>query len=118
MPREAERRLITHQGLREVSAAVVNCGQRANGREVFGCASQHALELGFRRVEVVDFDEGTSEGYARGEITWMSCEPRAARGDRLVKFPSPTILLRELRERLRRRILLDPASKLFNTRIL
>jgi hypothetical protein len=48
----------------------------------------------------------------------MNGEPRTARGYRIVIAARSTILFAELSKRNRRRILLDPASKILNPRVI
>ena len=47
----------------------------------------------------------------------MVLEAGAADAHRLLKVAGPAMLLSELRKRNRRRILLNPASKVFNPRV-
>ena len=51
------------------------------------------------------------------QIAWMDGEAGAAHLDRLGVLPGAAVLLGELRECNRRRVLLDPASEVLNTRI-
>src|SRR5687768_10132770 len=116
--RQPERGLIEPQRLIKLSETVMNFREAANCRQVFRGASENYCELGACTLEVVDFDEGTPERHAGGQITGMNRKPGAARCDRLLIIARSPIFLGKLRKRNRRRILLDPASKLLDPRVL
>ena len=101
----------------EVAAAVQRLAERAPRREILRRAAQHLFELALRFVEVVQFEEGAAEGDAGREVSGMTGEAGAADVHRFLQLPCPAALFGELRESDRRRILLDPASKVFNPRI-
>ena len=61
----------------------------ANRREIFGGALQHVFELQSGRVELVDFDQRPPKRHARGQITWMDCQPAPADGDGVLVVPGP-----------------------------
>ena len=96
---------------------MVNLGDAADGRQVFRRGSEDVFQLGVRRVEVVHLEQRAPERDAGGQIAGMDREARAAGLDRLFVAASAPVLFGELRKRNRRRVLLDPASKLFNARI-
>jgi hypothetical protein len=96
----------------------MNFRETANRRQVFRSASEHHGELAPCTLEVVDLDEGTPESHAGRQITGMNRKAGAARCDRLLITARSPIFLGKLRKRNRRRILLDPASKLLDPRVL
>ena len=96
---------------------MVDFGEAADGGEVFRRALEHQLELALRVVELVQLDERAAERDARGEIPGMQPEAGAADVDRFLVLPGAAAFFGELRKRNRRRILLDPASKVFNARV-
>ena len=63
---------------------------------------------------MIDLDEGAPERDARGEVAGVNLEARAADIDRFPELPGPPELFGELRKRDRRRVLLNPASKVLN----
>ena len=95
----------------------MNSSEAANGGKVFGCALDHHLEFTPGVGVVSELDERPAQGDACRQIARMNGESGAADADGFCVLPCPPVLLRELRERDRRRILLDPASKVFNPRI-
>jgi len=91
--------------------------ETANGGEVFGSVLEDVFELALRFFELIQFEERASECDACGQITRVNRETGAARLDRFFELASPPELLSELRKRNRRRILLDPASKVVDALI-
>ena len=92
-------------------------GEAADGGEIFGRALEDELELGLRFVERAELDQRAAQRDAGREIAGMNREPGAADLDRFFVLPGAPAFFRELRESDRRRILLDPASKVVNARL-
>src|SRR5471032_438884 len=92
---------------------MMDFGERADGREIFGCALEDVLELDEAGVEVVQLEQRAAERDARGQIGGMELEAGTADVDRFLVEAGAAAFLGELREGDRRRILLDPASKIF-----
>ena len=78
-------------------------------------SAQHELELGLRVVERVELDERPAQRHAGREISRVEIEAGAADVDRFVEPARAPAFLGQLRERNRRRVFLDPASKVVNT---
>ena len=115
VPRQRERRFVKHERLGELPTAMVNLRHAADGRQVLGRVFEHVFQLGLRRVEIVHLEQRATQRHAGGEIPWMDGKPGSAGCDRVFVAASPPVLFGELRKRNRRRVLLDPASKFFNT---
>ena len=90
----------------------------ADRRKVLGRALEHNAQLLERVVGLVQLDERASERDASGEIAGMNGEAGAAHLDRFFVAAGAPAFFGELRKRNRRRILLDPASKIVNPLIL
>ena len=115
--RQRERAFVETERRTQLAAPMVDLGDPADRREVFGCAFEDVFELGLRRVELVHLEQRSPERHTRGEITRMDREPRAACGDRVFVVPGPPELFGKLSKSNRRRVLLDPASKLLDAGI-
>jgi hypothetical protein len=102
---------------RKRAAAVVDFGEAADRRQVFGSALQDLFELGECAVEIVQLNQRSPERHARGEITGVKLEARMADVDRLLKISGAAALLRQLREGDRRRVLLNPAPEILDAAV-
>ncbi len=112
--RERQRRAVLRERRGKLAAAMMNFGDAADGCEIFGCALEDRRELGQRLVELVQLDQRTAEGDAGREIRRVYREAGATDVNRFLVLPRPPAFFGELREGDRRRILLDPASKIFD----
>jgi len=65
-------------------------------------------------LELVQFDERPAQRDSRREIRGVKREPGATHLDRLRQLVRATKFFGKLRKRNRRRVLLDPASKVFD----
>jgi hypothetical protein len=113
--RHSDRRSVLRHGVRGVAATPVHVAKRTNGREILGRALKDGFELLLRGVELVEVQQGPAERYARGKIRGMSGEAAAAHIDGFLMLAQATALFGELRKRNRRRIVFDPASKVFQS---
>jgi hypothetical protein len=111
---KGQRRFVLRQRVLEVSATMMDLGHAADGREVFRRALEHDLQFGLRLVELIELDERAPERDARGEVPGVNGEARARDRDALFERARAAAFLGELGERDRRRVLLDPASKVFD----
>ena len=93
----------------------MNFRERANGCEVVRRGTEHVFELRLRVVVLFEFDERTSERDARGKIGGMTREAAATDLYGFLVLSLAAVFLGELCDGDRRRILLDPASKLVDT---
>ena len=92
----------------------MNFGKAADRGKILGRALQHVLELGERGVEVVELEQRPSERDARRQISGMEFEAGAANVDGLLEPAGAPQFLGQLREGDRRRVLLNPAPKIFD----
>ena len=86
--------------------------------EIVGGSVEHAQELGARIVEAPKFEQGPTECDPRRQIRGVLSQTGLADPNGLFAVTGPPVFLRELRKRNRRRILQDPASKIFNPRVI
>jgi hypothetical protein len=115
--RELQRAAVVHQRLAHHPAALVNLGQRANRWQVARRGVEHGGQLGEGVIELVELDEGAAEGDPCRQIVWMVDEAGAADANGFVVVADPPAFLGELFKSDRRRVCLDPASKIENTRV-
>ena len=116
--RQIQRRPILRERLDKGAAAVMDSGEATNGGKIFRSALDHHLQLPLGVLVLAELDERPSQGDARRQIARMKGQSGVADVDGFRILPCPPVLLGELRERNRRRILLDPALKVFNPRII
>ena len=93
---------------------MMDFGDAANGGKVFRRALENVFELDERDVEIVELDQRAAERDPSREVTGMKFEAGAADVDRFLKVAGAPAFLGELREGDRRRVPLDPASKIVN----
>ena len=115
---EAERGAVLRERVGQCPTPMEDLREAANRGEIFRGALEHQLELGLRVVEAVQLDQRPPERHARGEIAGVNRETRTTDLDRFLELRRAPMLLGELRKRNRRRIFLDPASKVFYPRII
>ena len=111
--RQRQRRAVLHERLGEVATPMMDLGHPADRGKIFRRAREHPIELALSLVELVQFEEGPSERDPRGQIAGVKGEAGAADVDRFLALTGTPELFGELRKRNRRRIFLDPASKVF-----
>ena len=92
-------------------------GESAYGGKVLRRVRGHALELLLRAIELSDLEQRAAKRDPRGKIFGMRDEAGLTDIDRFLKAAGPSELLGELRKRNRRRILLNPASKVLDPRV-
>jgi len=106
-----EGRAIPHQRLTRVATATGDVGQTANSREVFGGASEDALELGLRLVELIERGQRARQRDASRHVAGVGAQAGAAGFNCLLHVPGAPELFRQLRERDGRRVAFDPTSE-------
>src|SRR5262245_50150901 len=109
----SRRTLCSSHGSRRVGP-LMNLGKLPRGDDVVRRRVQHAEKLGARLVEAAQLIERAAECHPGRQIRWMLSEPCLAYPYRFLAIARPPVFLCELRKSNRRRILLDPASKVFN----
>src|SRR5204862_275388 len=73
-----EGRAIPHQRLTRVATATGDVGQTANSREVLGGASEDALELGLRLVELIERGQRARQRDASRHVAGVGAQAGAA----------------------------------------
>ena len=102
--------------VRVVATPVVDLGQAANRREVLGRQPEDVLELLACVFEPAHLEQRAAERDMRGKIRGMAHEACRAGRNRLFEASGAAVFLREGGERDGRRIRLDPAFEILNTR--
>jgi hypothetical protein len=97
-----------------VLRALMNLRELTYRNEIVGGSIEHAKELGACIVEAPKFEEGPAECDPRREISRVLSQTSLAHPNRLFAVALPPVFLCKLRKSNRRRILKDPASKVFN----
>ena len=92
----------------------MNLGELADGNQVVRSGIQHAKEFRPRLLESTELEESPSERDPGGQIRGMLDKTGLANPDSFLAVACAPVLLGKLRKRNRRRIPLDPASKVFN----
>ena len=110
---EHQRGLILTERAGRVAATPVDLGEAANGRQILGRTGNDAFEFELGFVEAVEGDKGAPEREPGGDIARMAAETGRAHLDGLAERARPPVLFGELRKRNRRRVLANPASKIF-----
>src|SRR5262245_32855049 len=113
--RQSDRRAIQGHRLRQIAAPLEDVAERTQGGEILRCILQDEVELPLRVIELAELQQRPAERHARGEISGMSVEAATADVDRFLVAAQAAAFFGELRKRNRRRILFDPASKVFQS---
>ena len=103
--------------LRHVASTPMDVAQGAKRREILRRSLEHGFEFLLRFVELAEMQQRPAEGDARGKIPGMSGETAAANVDGFLMPAEAPALFGELRKRNRRRIVFDPASKVFQSNV-
>ena len=112
MPRDGERRAVLPERLRERPAPMEDIRKAADGREVLRRALKDVLEFLLRFIEQLQLDKRTAQRNTRGQVRGMDGQARPADVHGVLEHRRPAVLFRELGERNRRRIPLDPSSQI------
>ena len=115
VPRQRERALVIREGLGGLAVAVIDLREAAHRGQVLGGFGDHELELAARVGELAQVEQRAAEGHPRRQIAGVTHQPLAADADGFVRLPRAAVLLRELREGDRRRVVLDPAPEFIDT---
>ena len=94
--------------------ALMNLRELAYRDEIVRRGIEHVKKLRPCSFEATELEKRPTQGDPGGQIRWMLRETGLANPDRLFTVASAPVFLRELRKSNRRRILKDPASKVFN----
>ena len=105
---------VVHQRFAHQAAPLIDLGQGANRGEVAGGRIEDECQLGEGVVKFIELDERAAERHPRRQVVRMMNEAGAADADRFFVRAGAPALFSELRKNNRRRVRLDPASKLEN----
>jgi hypothetical protein len=97
---------------------VLDVGKLPNRSQIVRGCLQDVFELRSRFVVSRHLQQGATERDAGGQVCGWLCETGPSNANRIVVLAGAPMLLGKLRKSNRRRILLDPASKFFNPRVL
>jgi len=96
----------------------MDLGKAADRREILRRRTPHELQLDSRFLVPPGVHQRATERHPRGQIGRMPLQAGHARGDRILEATGAAIRLGKRRKCNRRRIQLDPASKIFKSRVL
>src|SRR5438105_1729135 len=100
-----------------MTAALLDISKALHRGRILRRARQDQAKLGFRLVQPIELQKSPSERDASRQVPGMDAQSNAADVDGLAERSGAAALLGELRKCHRRRVLLDPASKVVNPRI-
>jgi hypothetical protein len=109
---------ITRTTIRGLPGSLMDLGELADSDRVVRGGVEHSKEFGPRLLITTEFKQGAAQRHPGGQISGMLGQPRLADSDGFLAVASPSILFRKLRKSNRRRILLNPASKIPNPRVI
>jgi hypothetical protein len=92
----------------------MDLGELANRDKVFRRGVEDTKKLGARFLQPIELEERPAQCDACRQVGGMLRKARLAHTNGFCEVPCPPVLLGKLRKSNRRRILLDPASKIFN----
>lgn len=112
--RQLQRATVVHERVAHQAAPLIDLGQGTNRGEVARGRIEDECQLGEGVVKFIELDERAAERNPRCQVVRMMNEAGAADANRFFVRAGAPALFSELRENQRRRVLLDPASKLEN----
>jgi hypothetical protein len=96
---------------------LMDLGELADGNDVVRRGVEDVKELGSRLFQTAKLEQGSTKGHPRRQIGGMLRESRLAHPHGFLAVACPAVLLGKLRKSNRRRVPQDPASKVFNPRV-
>ena len=109
---------ITRTTIRGLLGSLMDLGELADCDRIVRGRVEHSKEFGPRLLITTEFKQGAAQRHSGGQIGGMPGQPRLADSDGFLAVASPSILFRKLRKSNRRRVLLNPASKIPNPRVI
>src|SRR5262245_1993175 len=113
--RQLKRRCVELLRVRRIAASAVHVAESTKGRQVLRRTLKNHVQFLLSFVELIQLEERATEGHPRGQITGMLGETPPADLNRFFMPAEAAALFSELRKSNRRRILFDPASKIFQS---
>jgi hypothetical protein len=108
---------VTRTRVGSPSGSLMDFGELAEGDTVVGCIIEHAKELRTCLLVATQLEQRAAKGDPRGQIGGMLSQAGLAHPDGFLAVTCTAMLFSELRKSNRRRVLLDPASKVFDPRV-
>jgi hypothetical protein len=105
---------ITRAGVRGTTGSLMNFGELADGDTMVGCIIEHAKELRLCPLIATQLEQRAAKRDPRRQVGGMLSQASLAYPDGFLAVTGTAMLFSELRKSNRRRILLDPASKIVN----
>ena len=96
---------------------LMDLSEIADGNEVVRRGVEDTKKLGSRFFQTAKLEQGSTKGHPRRQIGGMLRESRLADPHGFLAVVCPPVLLGKLRKSNRRRIFQNPASKVFNPRV-
>ncbi len=98
--------------------SLMDLGELADGNQVVGSSVEHSQELGSSVLVSTQLEERASECHPGRQVRGVLGQASLADPDRFLAVAGSPVLFRKLRKSNRRRILLNPASKILNPRVI
>jgi hypothetical protein len=111
-------RHVRGREMSDLVSPLMNLGELADSDQVVWRGVENAQKLRTCFVEAAEFKEGAAECHSGREVCRVLCEARLTHPDGFFAVSRAPVLFGQLRKRNRRRILLDPASKILNPRVI
>jgi hypothetical protein len=109
---------IIRATIRSLLGSLMDLGELADSDQIVRRGVEHSKEFGARLLVPTEFKQGAAQCHPGGHVGGMLGQPGLADPDSFLAVASPSILFRKLRKSNRRRILLNPASKIPNPRVI
>ena len=96
------------QGLRDLALPAVDFGDAADGAEIVGGRPQDVVQLALGGLDVADLEQGAPQRHPGRQVARVPREAGPADLDGFLEAAGPAVLLRQLGEGNRPRVLLEP----------
>ena len=115
--REPKCASVTLQGFGRVAALMMDFAEAAKRRQTIRSVPQYTRQLRFRAGKVAGYEQRPAKSHTGRQVARMDTEPRAAHPNGAVEVSGSPVFFAQLSKRNRRRVSMDPASKLVNAAI-
>jgi hypothetical protein len=109
---------ITAETKRRPMGSLMDRGERADGSLIVRRRVEHSEELGTRLLIAAQLEQGAAERHSRRLVSRVLGQTGLAHLDGFLAVTGTAVLFRKLRKSNRRRILVNPASKILNSRVI
>jgi hypothetical protein len=103
---------------RRPMGSLMDLGERADGSHIVWRCVEHSEKLGTGLLVAAQLEQGAAERHSRRQVSRVLGQTGLAHLDGFLAVTSAAVLFRKLRKSNRRRILVNPASKILNSRVI